>query len=334
MQTELTERLDLEVPIVQAPIGPAASPGLAAAVAEAGGLGMLAVTWQDAARTHATLEEIQSRTDRPVGVNLVLDETTRLLDADEQLDVCLEAGARIVSFSFGHDQRLIERTHEAGGTVLQTIGSAEDARRAQDEGADVVVAQGREAGGHVQGSVATLPLVPRVVDAVDVPVVAAGGIADGRGAAGALALGAHGVWMGTRFLATQEANVHARYRQRVLEAAETDTVYTTLFDKGWPGQPHRVLHNRTVDDWERAGQPASGSRPGEDDIIAHLTEDLPVERYSAFLPLEDTEGNVEAMALYAGQSVGLTNEVQPAATVVNEVMDELHGTIDRLSELT
>ncbi len=112
---------------------------------------------------------------------------------------------------------------------------------------DIVVAQGREAGGHVQSDVATMPLVPRIADAVsDTPVIAAGGIADGRGIAAALSLGADGAWIGTRFLATEEAHVHRRYRRRVLEANETETTYSTLFDEGWPDVPHRVIENSTV----------------------------------------------------------------------------------------
>jgi NAD(P)H-dependent flavin oxidoreductase YrpB (nitropropane dioxygenase family) len=143
----------------------------------------------------------------------------------------------------------VRRAKEAGAIVLQTVASANMARRAVESGVDVVVAQGWEAGGHVRGTVATLPLIPAVVDVVGTtPVVAAGGIADGRGLAAVLALGAAGAWIGTRFLASLEATIHPRYRERLLSAAEDDTVFLEeLFDVGWRKAPHRVLRNKTVE---------------------------------------------------------------------------------------
>jgi nitronate monooxygenase len=137
-------------------------------------------------------------------------------------------------------------------------------------GVDVVIAQGSEAGGHVRGKVATMPLIPAVVDAVGpVPVIAAGGIADGRGLAAAMALGASGAWIGTRFLASNEAVIHPHYRERIFRATENDTVYLEeLFDIGWPKAPHRVLRNSTVAAWEAAGRPVTGQRPGEGQVVA------------------------------------------------------------------
>ena len=134
---------------------------------------------------------------------------------------------------------------------MHTVGSAADAKRAIDAGVDIVVAQGWEAGGHVRGTVATMPLIPAVVDAVSpAPVVAAGGIADGRGLAAALALGAAGAWIGTRFLASNEASIHPRYRERILQANEADTIYLEdLFDVRWPNAPHRTLRNQIVQTW-------------------------------------------------------------------------------------
>ncbi|WP_266076517.1 NAD(P)H-dependent flavin oxidoreductase [Haladaptatus caseinilyticus] len=144
--------------------------------------------------------------------------------------------------------RTVRRAYSRrGGIALQSVGDTTEAKDAVESGVDIVVAQGREAGGHVQSDVATMPLVPRIADAVsDTPVIAAGGIADGRGIAAALSLGADGAWIGTRFLATEEAHVHRRYRRRVLEANETETTYSTLFDEGWPDVPHRVIENSTV----------------------------------------------------------------------------------------
>jgi len=203
-ETSFTDALGLDVPIVQAPIGSATCPALAAAVADAGALGMLAVTWRDEAATREAVAETRRRTDGVFGVNVVLDPAAKDVPTETHVEACLDAGVDVFSFSFGDAAPYVDQVHDHGGVVLQSVGSAETAKRAVDAGVDVVVAQGWEAGGHVQGDVATLPLVPRVVDAVpETPVVAAGGIADGRGIAATLALGADGAWLGTRFLATE-----------------------------------------------------------------------------------------------------------------------------------
>src|SRR3954469_2993741 len=151
--------------------------------------------------------------------------------------------------------------------------------------------------------VATLPLVPAVVDAVSpTPVVAAGGIADGRGLAAVLALGAAGAWIGTRFLASHEAGIHRRYRELLLGARETDTVYLdNLFDVRWPDAPHRTLRNKTVDAWEAAGRPPSGQRPGEGEVIATSKSIGPIVRYQSYTPSADADGDIDALSLWAGQ---------------------------------
>ncbi len=180
------------------------------------------------------------------------------------------------------------------------------------------------------GQVATLPLVPRVVDAVaPAPVVAAGGIADGRGIAAVLALGAAGAWIGTRFLASLEAQAHPLYVQKVLHAAETETVYSSVFDSGWPNAPHRTLRNSTLTHWEANGSPPGGARPGEGEVIAHSADESPVMRYSAELPGPEVTGEVEAMALYAGQSTGLVSRLQSAQDIVKEMADEAMRTFQQ-----
>ena len=215
MRTPVCELLGIEQPIVQAPMS--AVPELAAAVSNAGALGMLALTWSTPAGD--VVRETAALTDRPFGGNLVLNS-----DQHRRLDEALEAGLRIVSLFWGDPAGYVEQVHDANGLVLHTVGSAEEARRAVASGVDVVVAQGWEAGGHVWGQVATLPLVPAVVDAVaPVPVIAAGGIGDARGVAAVLALGAQAAWLGTRFLLAQEMPIHEEYRRRVMDAAETDT---------------------------------------------------------------------------------------------------------------
>ncbi|ELZ13036.1 2-nitropropane dioxygenase [Natrinema thermotolerans DSM 11552] len=334
LETRLTDLLGIEYPIVQAPIGSATTPELAAAISNAGGLGHLAVTWRDREETRRAIRETRGLTDDPFAVNLVLDEATTAIDTADHLEAVLDAGAPIVTLSFGDTAPYVDRIHEAGAVVTRTVGSAEAARDAVDAGVDAVVTQGLEAGGHVQSEVATTALVPRVADAVgdEVPVVAAGGIADGRGIAAALALGADGAWLGTRFVASEEARVHDEYRRRLRESDETDTAYTTLFDKGWPGTPHRVLENETLERWREAGEPPAGERPGEDEVVARTDsgDGAPIERYDEALATPGVEGDVESMALFAGQSVGLTNDVRPAGEIVAELAAE---TADAISEL-
>ncbi len=215
-----------------------------------------------------------------------------------------------------------------------TVSTAKEARHAVECGVDVVVAQGWEAGGHVRGTVATMPLIPAVVDAVgSVPVMAAGGIADGRGFAAALALGACGAWIGTRFLASNEVAIHPHYRERLLAATEDDTVYLEeLFDIGWPRAPHRVLRNSTVAAWESAGRPTTGTRPGEGEVVATSKSRGPIVRYRSYTPGADAEGDIDALSLWAGQSVALIHKVQPAAEIVREIVSEAQTILLRLTQ--
>lgn len=328
LRTKLTDQLGIALPIVQAPIGSATCPKLAAAVSNAGGLGMLALTWMDMEGTRQAIRETRAQTDRPFGVNLVLE-----WDQHRRLDICLEEEVPVISFFWGDPSPYLAATHRSGAIVMQTVGNASEARRMVDIGIDVVVAQGWEAGGHVWDQVATMALVPSVVDAVpaSVPVVAAGGIADGRGLTSVLALGAAGAWMGTRFLASEEAHIHPAYRDALLKANETDTVYTTLFDGGWPNAPHRVLHNSTFMNWKLAGCPPTGERPREGEVAAVLKGRRPSLYYEDAIPVPGMIGEVGKMALYAGQSVGLVSEVKPAATIVREIAEAARLTIRKLA---
>jgi nitronate monooxygenase len=293
LHTALCELLHIEVPIIQAPIGSATTPALAAAVSNAGGLGMLSVTWRTLDEIRSVIRETRRLTSRPFGVNLVLQ-----WPQEDRLKVCLEEGVAAVSFFWGDPSSYIDLVHSAGTLVMQTLSSAAEGRRMRDAGVDIIVAQGWESGGHVWGQVAPTP------------VVAAGGIADGRGLAAVLALGAAGAWMGTRFVASYEAEAHELYKEQVLQAAETETVYSSVFDIGWPSAPHRSLRNSTVAAWEAGGSPPSGKRPGEGEVIATSAGGSAVARYSISLPRPEMEGEVLAMALYAGQSVGLISHLQ------------------------
>jgi nitronate monooxygenase len=310
--------LGIEHPLVQAPIGPAAVPPLVASVSNAGALGMLALTWF--ADTAALVRETAAMTSRPFGGNLVL-----AWDQHARLEAALDAGLRIVSLSFGEPAGYVEQVHAAGGLVLQSVASAEEARSVVAAGVDVVVAQGWEAGGHVWGRVATLPLVPAVVDAVaPIPVLAAGGIGDARGVAAVLALGAQAAWVGTRFLLATEAPLHEQYRRRLIAAAETDAEwYADLYDVGWPNAPHRALRNTTGETWEAAGRPDSGSRPGEGESIARRPSGETIARYSSTMPLEGMTGDIDALSLWAGQSVAFATTTRSAAEIVAELVSQI-----------
>ncbi len=308
--------LGIDQPIVQAPM--AAIPGLAAAVSNAGALGMLTLTWSE--DVGAVVRETAALTSRPFGGNLVLTE-----DRHRRVDQALEAGLRIVSFMWGDPSDYVDRVHDGGGIVLHTVGSAKEARQAVDSGVDVVVAQGWEAGGHVWGGIATLPLVPAVVDAVaPVPVIAAGGIGDARGVAAVLALGAQAAWLGTRFLLAKEMPIHEDYRHALIAAAETDAeMYPNLYEVGWPDSPHRALRNSTSKAWGAAGRPPLARRPGAGDVIGHFASGEAIVRYEPAPPMVGTTGEIEALSMWAGQSVALARQAQSAAEIVTELISRL-----------
>jgi nitronate monooxygenase len=316
VRTPVCELLGIEQPIVLAAM--VAVPELAAAVSNAGGLGMVTLTWSTPAGD--VVRDTAALTDRPFCGNLVLTS-----DQHHRLDEALEAGLRIVSFFLGDPAGYVDQVHAANGLVMCTVGSTEEARRAVASGVDVIVAQGWEAGGHVGSKVATLPLVPAVVDAVEpVPVIAAGGIGDARGVAAVLALGAQAAWVGTRFLLAEEMPIHDEYRARLIRASETDAQwYPDLYDVDWPDSPHRALRNSTAEMWEAAGRPPLERRPGFGDVIAHFASGEAIVRYEPAPPKVGTTGDIEALSQWAGQSVALARYSQPAKEIVAELVSRL-----------
>ncbi len=319
MNTEFCRRFGVAHPVVLAPMGGVSSPELVAAVSNAGGLGLAPLWGLEVEALRSAVRRIRALTGKPFGVNLNMDFRN-----DAQLDVCLEEGVEVISLFWGESGDLAARARAGGARVIFTASSAASARAAVALGADAICAQGWEAGGHVEGTVATMALVPAVVDAVgDVPVVAAGGIADGRGLAAALALGASAAWIGTRFLAAEEARVHPTYRARLLAASEDDTGhYADLYDIGWPNAPHRALRNATSAMWEDAGRPPPGRRPGEGDELARRPDGTAILRYQSASPNASLEGEVEALSMWAGQGVALVRQVQPAAAIVRDLVEE------------
>jgi nitronate monooxygenase len=299
-------------------------------VSQAGALGSISVSFEAADTIGATVAAVRHATDRPFAANVLLE-----WPPEERLEVLLEARVPAVSLAWGDPAPWVEMIHDGEALALATVGSAEEAKRAEAGGVDVVVAQGWEAGGHVWGDVGTLVLVPAVCDAVSIPVVAAGGIADGRGLAAALALGADGAWVGTRFLLAEEAPIHPAFRELLLAAAETDTIHAhDLFHLGWEDAPHRALRNSTFALWDAAGRPPIGSRPREGESVARRADGSPIARYSSSLPVAGVVGDVEALSLYAGQSVGLVGDVRGAGAIVADMVSEAEAVLDRLSSAT
>ena len=329
METSVTRLLGIEQPIIQAPIGGLSVPALASAVSNAGGLGMMAITWLELGEIRDAIAAVRAATQRPFGVNVVIDPQDP--PQDERVETALQAGAPIVSFFWGDPAPYVERVHAAGAKVLLTVGSAEEARRAVDAGVDGIVAQGWEAGGHVWSQVSTLALVPAVVDAVGkTPVIAAGGIADGRGMAAVLALGAGAAWVGTRFVASEEAPAHPHWKARLIGARETDTYYSTLFDVGWPNAPHRTLRNGTIDAWLAAGSPPPGERPGEGEVIATRADGSAMVRYGSVSARTTASGRIDDLSLWCGQGVALVDEVLPAAEIVRRTVAQAEAVLAAL----
>jgi nitronate monooxygenase len=322
LRTRLCELLDIEVPILGAPLGMIGGPELAAAVSNAGGLGIMSFNANPPPVLREEIHRLRRLTDKPFGVNVLLDGPRLPFPTADVVRVCIEERVPLLSFFWGDPTPYVDRAHAAGLKVIDQVGSVAAAQRAVRAGVDVVIAQGVEAGGHVAGQVATSVLVPRVVDTVaPTPVVAAGGIADARGLVAALALGAQGVVLGTRLLATPEARAHPAYKQHVVDAREDDTVRTILFGHGWPNAPHRTLRTPFVRQW--LAEEARGSEERADEpVVGELRlagQTVPLPRFASFPPNTDASGEVESMAMYAGQSVGLVREIKPAGTIVREL---------------
>ena len=302
--------------VVQAPIGVAATVELVLAVGEAGGLGTLGASWTPPERLREQVRELQRAAERPFCVNLVL-----AFKQAERVELCRSERVPVVSFSWGIDEAFVRALQEVGTTVLAQVGSPAEARAAAAAGCDGLLVQGVEAGGHVQGTVALLPLLRAVARAVSLPLTAAGGIADEPGVRAALAAGAAGVMLGTRYVASSEADAHPVWQRAICDAEVEDAVWTDVFDVGWPDAPHRVLRNSTL---ARLGGQTARPRPGEGETIAQ-TDGRALVRYGDDEPLRRTTGAVEALALYAGQSCGVIDRVEPAGAITERLLAAAHA---------
>ncbi len=317
MRTRLTDRLGIRLPIIQAPMaGGVSGSRLVLAVGSAGGLGMLPLWSMDPDSAARSLSAVKQQSAAPFAVNLnvAFDPTT-------MLGLALEFAVPVIHFFWGDCAHYVERAKSRGAVVMATVASASEARRARDAGVDVLIAQGIEAGGHVWGKTSLMALIPAIADACpECPVVATGAIADGRGLAAALMLGADGAMIGTALAASEESDAHPDYKRALVNAADDGTVLGTLFDIGWPDAPSRVLRNETVENAQRQG--VSQQRPGEGEIVGQSETGMPIPRYSALPPTGGTSGNIAAMALYAGQGVGLVKRIEPAAQILSRLVTE------------
>lgn len=313
VHTAFTELVGCVHPLQQAGMGGSATPELAAAVSAAGALGTIGAAGMPAEAVAAAVDVMARRTSAPFGVNFLMPFLDRAAVA------AVSGRARLVEFFYGDpDPSLVSLVRDAGSLAAWQVGSEEEARAAAGAGCDVVIAQGVEAGGHVRGQVGLLPLLDLVLDAVEVPVVAAGGIGTARGVAAVLAAGAAGARVGTRFLAAEEADVHPSYLAALVAARAEDTVLTTTFSALWPDAPHRVL---------QACVDAVLALP--DEVVAESEMGdgvrMGVPRLAPSSPGRRTTGHVEAMAHYAGQSVGEVRGPTSAAEIVAELTSRLRS---------
>lgn len=327
LRTPLCDLMGMPYPILNAGIGPAAGPELVAAVSNAGGFGVLGGGTMPLVALQRRVGRTRTLTNKPFGVNVIIDE-----DDEGDREFLLQrisniAGMEVtaVVLFWGDPSPYVEVAHRAGKLVLIQVGSLDEAVAAARAGVDAVIVQGVEAGGHVRGTTSIWELLPLCVKALHpLPVLASGGIAGGLGMARAMRLGAQGVSLGTRFVACNETWTHPAYKKRIVDAVAEDTVLNELYDLDWPNAPHRTLRNKTYAEWEAAGCPGRGSRPGEGTSIGHRTNTLGerVEwmRYSIGTAPPDFDGDIEYAPLWAGTSVSDVNEILPAADIVRSLV--------------
>ncbi|WP_299564698.1 (3aS,4S,5R,7aS)-5-hydroxy-7a-methyl-1-oxo-octahydro-1H-indene-4-carboxyl-CoA dehydrogenase [uncultured Mycolicibacterium sp.] len=337
LRTALTELVGIEHPVVQTGMGWVAGARLVSAVANAGGLGILASATMTLEELQTAVTKVKAATDKPFGINIRADAS----DANERVDLLIREGVKVASFALAPKPDLIARLKEAGVVVIPSVGAAKHAKKVAGWGADAVIVQGGEGGGHT-GPTATTLLLPSVLDAVDIPVVAAGGFFDGRGLAAALSYGAAGVAMGTRFLLTSDSTVPDAVKQRYLEAGLDGTVVSTRVD----GMPHRVLRTGLVESLE-SGSPLRGLVAAaanaqkfkkmtgmtwrtmiRDGLAMRRSKDLSwaqvimAANTPMLLKAGLVEGNTEAGVLASGQVAGIIADLPSCAELIERIVDD------------
>jgi len=341
LQTELTRLTGCRYPIVQTGMGYVSGARLVSATANAGGLGIIASATMSLPRLASTIDEVRSATDSPFGVNLRADAS----DAAERVALMIDKGVRVASFALAPSERLVARLRDAGVIVMPSVGALRHAQKVAAWGAHAVVVQGGEGGGHT-GSIPTSLLVPQIVDAVNIPVVAAGGFFDGRGLVAALAYGACGIAMGTRFLLTTDSPVAEEVKRVYLGKTLSDTVVTTRVD----GVAHRVLRTSFVDNLGRKGllyalrnaarlrklsglswaemlRDGRGMRHGR-----HLSwgQVLMAANTPMLLKAAMVDGRPDLGVMASGQVVGLIDDLPSCAELIGRIMAEAESVLQRL----
>lgn len=309
MKTRLCELLGIEYPIIQGGMAWVATAELAAAVSNGGGLGLIAAGGAPADVVREQIKKARELTDKPFGVNVMLMSPF----AEEVMQVVIEEKPAVVATGAGNPAKYIPALKEAGIKVLPVIPSVALAKKMEKSGADAIIAEGTEAGGHI-GELTTMVLIPQVADAVSVPVIAAGGIADSRGAVAAFALGADGIQVGTRFICSTECIAHDNYKQAVLKAKDRDAVVTGRST----GAPVRALKNKLTREYERLEKEGASFDEIEQLGVGGLRR--------AF-----AEGDVEMGSLMAGQSAAMVNEIEPCADIIKSYFDGTEAVIEEIN---
>ena len=346
LQTRLTELVGIRYPIVQTGMGWVATPQLAAATSAAGGLGILAAATMSLDELRGAVKEVRERTDAPFGVNMRADQA----DVGERVDLLIREGVRVASFAMAPKQDLIKRLQDGGVLVMPSIGAKRHAEKVAAWGVDAILVQGGEGGGHT-GSVPTSLLLPQVVDTVDIPVVAAGGYFDGRGLVAALAYGASGIAMGTRFLLTTDSPVPESVKRHYLSMSVNDTVVTKQVD----GVPHRVLRSGLVESLESTGvvrrttgalrSAMSFKKMSGTPWRAIVREGLAMRKsqeltWSQVLMAANTpmllraamvDGRDDLGVMASGQVVGVIDEIPSCEELIGRIVRDASETLDRLS---
>lgn len=298
MKTKITELLGIEYPIIQGGMAWVAEYHLAAAVSKAGGLGIIGAGGAPAAFVREQIQKVKENTENPFGVNLMLMNP----EADEIAKIIVEEGVKVVTTGAGNPGKYMAMWKDAGIKVIPVVASVALAKMMERAGADAVVAEGIESGGHI-GEATTMTLVPQVVDAVNIPVIAAGGIADGRGFAAAMMLGAQAVQMGTRFVVAKESIVHENYKQKVIAAKDIDTAVTGRST----GHPIRCIRNKTTREYLKLEQEGATLEELEKLTLGGLRRAV-------------VEGDVTEGSIMAGQIAGLVKKEQTCAEMIQEIM--------------
>jgi len=317
LRTPICEQFGIQAPIFLAGMGGVAYAKVCAAVSEAGGFGTLGMAGESPEGIREEMRKVRRLTDKPFGVDLLAALPEQMMDA---IDTILEEGASAFIAGLGVPEAVIQKCHEGGVKVMSMCGKVRHAVAAERAGCDVVVAQGTEAGGHT-GQIAGMALIPQTVDAVSIPVLGAGSIVDGRGLAAALAFGAQGVWMGTRFVASHEARAAPEYKKRIAEIREEDTVVTRCYS----GKPMRVIGNAYVEEWESR---AEEIQPFPDQLGFSINAGV----FSAVFP-DSGEVEPSRSAMPCGQGAGAINDELSCAAIIEQVMREAGDTIERLAGL-